>query len=121
MLLPDTFAPQNPRGTRWNYISVTLTALTSELHLPTQTPSPPTAESPPEASNGMSGRGGLMNTESAHSLLLHCRRNLATLKGFIKGAFPTPHIYPALICPTLSYPTIFYLTLFTSVLSTVQF
>jgi hypothetical protein len=114
MLLPDTSAPQNPRGTRWNYISVTLTALTSELHLPTQTPSPPTAESPAEASNGMSGRRGLMNTESAHSLLLHCRRNLATLKGFIKGAFPTSHIYPALICPTL-----FYLTLFTSVRFTV--
>lgn len=93
MLLPDTFDPQNPRGTRWNYISVTLTALTSELRLPTQTPSPPNTDSPQVALNGMSSRRGLMDTESAHSLLLHCRGNLATLKGFIKGAFHFIHLH----------------------------
>ena len=121
MLLPDTFEPQNPRGTRWNYISVTLTALTSELRLPTQTPSPPNTDSPQVALNGMSSRRGLMDTESAHSLLLHCRGNLATLKGFIKGALHSPHLqrtvllnptppYPTLPCPTLPYSVLFYPT-----------
>jgi hypothetical protein len=122
MLLPDNFDPQNPRGTRWNYISVTLTELTSELHLPTQTPSPPSADSSQEASNGMSmsSRRGLMDSQSAHSLLLHCRRNLATLKGFVKGGFPSfsillcpvlPHHalpYPMLPCSALLYPALFY-------------
>ena len=108
MLLPDTFDPQKPRGIRWNYISATLTALTSELHLPTQTPSPPpTTDDPQDRPQRADRRRGMIDTESTHCLLLNCKKNLGTLKGFIKGACPsTVSFCPLLPCPVLSCPVL---------------
>lgn len=99
MLLPDT-DPTHTGRTRGHYISLTLTSLTSALHLPSaispplspplsspSTLSPPSPLSPGQPHGQRCGPGVDVpaDSERVHGLLLRCHSNLSHLKGFIRG------------------------------------